>query len=200
MWFFFFLFTERKYHDKYYLRVVAWLLGWHTCDSTEVSIIHLHQSIFSFSTPLPAVMSQLFCQTGELCGKCYSLQLQICHRAWHGWLMTTFISKSHVSLCFRRVDFVIVKSNEMPRRWSEQSFPKIHESDPNLFQKRKSRLASLFLCPHLNSQTSSHGKQGLVLGAWVMARGPQTVFFRFSEVRFWYAKIIWPSLGGTGNI
>ena len=70
-------------------------------------------------------MSQLFCQTGELCGKCYSLQLQICHCAWHGLLMTTFISKSHVSLCCWRVDFVIVKYNEIPRRWSEWSLPKI---------------------------------------------------------------------------
>lgn len=70
-------------------------------------------------------MSQLFCQTGELCGKCYSLQLQICHCAWHGLLMTTFISKSHVSLCCWRVDFVIVKYNEMPRRWSEWILPKI---------------------------------------------------------------------------
>lgn len=141
------------------------MLGWHACDNTEVSITDLHPSIFSFSPPLPAVMSQLFCQTGELCGKCYSLQLQICHRAWHGWLMTTFISKSRVSLCFRRVDFVIVKSNEMPRRWSEQSFPKIHESDPNLFRKGKNRLAFLFLCPHSHSQTSSLGSPRLTLGS-----------------------------------
>lgn len=132
-WVFLFLFIERLYHDKYYLGVVVWLLGWHTCDSTEVSIIHVHQSIFWFSTLLPAVVSQLFCQTEELFGKCYSLQLQICHCAWHGLLMTTFISKSHVSLCYRRVDFVIIKYNEMPRRWSEQSFPKIYQNQPNLF-------------------------------------------------------------------
>lgn len=161
----FFLFLGRKYHDKYYLRVGAWLLGWHTCDGTEVSIIHSHPSIFLFSTPVPAVMSQLFCQTGELCGKCDSLQLQICHRAWHGWLMTTFISKSHVSLCFRRVDFVIVKSDEMPRRWSEQSYPKIHQSDPNLFRKRKRGLAPLFLGPRLHSQMSSLGSQRHMLGS-----------------------------------
>lgn len=104
------LLMERLLYDKCYCRVVSWLLGWHSCDSAEVSIIYLHQSIFSFPTLLPAVMSQLFCQTGELCGKCYSLQLQICHCAWHGLLMTTFISKSRVSLCCWRVDFVITQN------------------------------------------------------------------------------------------
>lgn len=182
------------YHDKYYLRVVVWLLGRHACDSTEVSIIHSHQSVFSFSTLLPAVMSQLFCQTGELCGKCYSLQLQICHCAWHGLLMTTFISKSHVSLCFGRVDSVIVKSNEMPKRWSEQVFQKYTKVIQIRFENgRTDRHSYFYACTRTHKRALS-GARGLCLGDFTGAAN--------TAVRHWNTVLVflWPSLDATGNI
>lgn len=182
------------YHDKYYLRVVVWLLGRHACDSTEVSIIHSHQSVFSFSTLLPAVMSQLFCQTGELCGKCYSLQLQICHCAWHGLLMTTFISKSHVSLCFGRVDSVIVKSNEMPKRWSEQVFQKYTKVIQIRFENgRTDRHSYFYACTRIHKRALS-GARGLCLGDFTGAAN--------TAVRHWNTVLVflWPSLDATGNI
>lgn len=120
------LLMERLLYDKCYCRVVAWLLGWHPCDSAEVSIIYLHQSIFLVSNTVAcsnvtAFLSDRRTLREMLFITAANLSLRL------AWFVNDniYFKESCFALLLESWFCDHTKYNEMPRRWSELSLPKM---------------------------------------------------------------------------